>query len=472
MGLTGFGGSGTTFIEGPYSFDNELWFAQEGYSPHYAEHIVDPVDGKEKLIMADPHTRHAAILYNLQDQRIEWEAQVPGWDETEGVINNPHTARVIMEDVPNFGDVGDIYCCDRYQRIIVFDRATKAVKKTITVSAANGQWDPQWLHEACLSVDPDYPSLIITDYNGPSGYHYVKLRIADESVTWNKDDFGHASKVCPIKGAHASLHTPDYGGDYLICQNEFWGAVWEIRDSDGEWTWARPRDRRGPPLVSPHGAFRMGRTENIGWVTVVGTESGGGIMAIHMIGAPIWSIGDRAAKTQDHSASVYTANVTGLGEVTHVFATLDGRIGFVDWNGVNRSNVGILKRIPQKQHVAWQLGWVHPTTNDWDFIEYVPVADWDETWLMVRNRGSNALKLYIEGCVVQSAAMSGDDGRMETFMPEMDLDGAGNIEIQIDAGEVWSYKVSRPYYYILPMVKSAVADTPTTYDLYLDHKRD
>ncbi|MDD5092785.1 MAG: hypothetical protein PHV74_00165 [Dehalococcoidia bacterium] len=462
MGFIGGGSSGSSSGYGvaSYGFGHEIWFSREGYTPHYAEHIIDPLDGRAKLIMADPHTRKAAFVYDLGSKKITWEQAVNG-----SAINNPHTARMLMADVPNFGNRGDIYCCNRDQQVIVFDRNTGTIKKTITLSATGGQWDPNWLHEACLSVDP-VPHLILTDYNGPSGYHYAKYKISDGTLAWHKDDFGHASKVCPIKGAHASLHTPDYGGDYLICSNEFHGGVWEIKDSDGGWTWARPRDRQGPSLVSPHSAIRMGRVENVGWITVVGCESGGGIIAIHFMGAPIWGIGNRAAKTPDGASSVYTVDVHGLGEICMVFPTIDGRIGFIDWNGIARAQVGVLDEIPQKQHIPWQLDWNINTTNDWKFLEYVPVADWDETYIVVKNTGlTNTMEWKVLGGLLQAAAYNGGgDARPEDWVEE-------KAPADLAPGGTGTHKLTRPYQYILVMYKSKVEGAHTTVSTFFDHLR-
>lgn len=455
----------SVFPSGPYAFANELWFSRDGYTPHYAEHVIDPLDGREKLVMADPHTRCAAFIYDLASREIEWEVVVPG-----DKVNNPHTSRMLMRDVDGFGEAGDIYCVDRDQRVIVIDRQSGGVQRAWTLSAEDGQWDPGWLHDACLSVDT-VPHLILSDYNGPDGYKYAKYRISDGGLAWHRGDFSHPGKITPIEGAHSSLHTPDYGGDYLICQNEFHGAVWEVRDSDGSWTWARPRDCVGPGLVSPHSAFRMGRTENCGWVTVVGTESGGGIMALHFIGAPIWAIGGGGFRSGDHSAPIYTASVSGLGEVTHVFPTLGGSIGFIDWNGVDRANVGIITRLPAQQHAGWQVAGNKSTTDEWAFNEYIPVGDWDETWITVRNRGSQPLSLYVEGCLVPNAAFGGSEGRLETWAKVADLGGSGSTEVVVAAGDAFEFKLHRPFYYIIPFVKSASAGNATFYDLYVDQKR-
>ncbi|HDI01282.1 MAG TPA: hypothetical protein ENF78_02515, partial [Candidatus Bathyarchaeota archaeon] len=92
----------------------EVLFCQRGFTPHYAEHVVDPMDECPKLVMADPHTRRSAIIYNLSTGRVEWEAKVPG-----SSVPNPHTARMLLEDVERFGSAGDIYCCDRDNNIIV-----------------------------------------------------------------------------------------------------------------------------------------------------------------------------------------------------------------------------------------------------------------------------------------------------------------------------------------------------------------
>ncbi len=447
-----------TYPSGTYGFANEVWFSQAGYTPHYAEHVIDPLDGREKLVMADPHTRQAVFVYDLYSGDIEFEFEVPG-----DTIPNPHAARMLMKDVAGFGKKGDIYCVDRDQRVIVINRQAGEVVEAFTISEANGQWDPGWLHDACLSVDSE-PHLILSDYNGPVDHTLAKYRISDGSLAWNNSHHSHPGKIMPIEGAHAGLHTPDYGGDYLICVNEFHGSVWEIKDGDGSWTWARPRDGQGPPLVAPHSAFRMGRVENAGWVTVVGTEGGGGIMAVHFTGAPLWGIGNRAGRTADGGGAVYTGNVHGLAEVTHVFPTLDGRIGLIDWGAVNRANVVIMNEIPQKQHVSWRLDHNRPTADEFTFLEYVPVADWDETHIVVMNTGDNDLEWKIMGGLLPASSYAGNEARPDEWIEEVAV-------TTLAAGEAATHKLSRPYQYILIEYRAALAGSHTTVSTYFDHLR-
>ena len=68
-------------------------FNKYGYAPHYAEHVIDPLDGKPKLVMADPHIRHSVYIYNLVDKKIEWEFRVPG-----SRVPNPHVAHIITDE--------------------------------------------------------------------------------------------------------------------------------------------------------------------------------------------------------------------------------------------------------------------------------------------------------------------------------------------------------------------------------------
>jgi hypothetical protein len=55
-------------------FKFRVLFNKYGYTPHYAEHFVE--DDSEKLLMADPHMRRSAFIYNVDEDRIEWEYAV------------------------------------------------------------------------------------------------------------------------------------------------------------------------------------------------------------------------------------------------------------------------------------------------------------------------------------------------------------------------------------------------------------
>lgn len=451
MGLTGFGATTQVKNKGSYNFEHELWFSKEGYTPHFAEHIIDPTDNKEKLVMADPHTRYSAFIWNIADQRIEWEYQFSA--PTGEQVHNPHTARMILEDISGFGDAGDIYCCNPDQEIIVIDRDTKEIKKTITTF-----FSPSFLHEACLSVDND--ALIVTDYTLPK---IAKITFAGAEVWSLADCWGMPGKVHIIKNAHAEAHDPSFGGDYLICANAAMGQVNEIKD-DGTRIWACPnsQDGQGMNVPYPHTAMRIGRAEWAGNITVVCCEAGGGIVGLTFTRFPLFAIGGRLTKTYGGS-EMYNPSISGLCETTHVFPTLDGKIGFIDWGGENRSNVGVILSFPERQQVSHRLSRLHDTSNSWDFTEYLPVGDWDETYIVAKNTGGGGKELSwrILGCLYTYADYSGH--------PEMWVEEMASADIADGAED--SHTISRPYTVIRVDFKSKVADNHTKIDIYVTHKR-
>lgn len=56
-----------------------ILFYKEGYHIHGVDHVTDPKDNREKLVMFDPH-HYKALIFNPQTQMIEWEYDVPGTD--------------------------------------------------------------------------------------------------------------------------------------------------------------------------------------------------------------------------------------------------------------------------------------------------------------------------------------------------------------------------------------------------------
>jgi len=439
-----------------YGFDHEVWFSKPGWTPHYAEHVIDPLDGKEKLVMADPHTQFKAFIYDLRSQRIEWEYSFG--TPTDEQVHNPHTARMLLEDVANFGNAGDIYCCSPDQKIIVIDRATKTIKKEIAPCFA-----PKFLHEARLSVDKQH--LILTDYYwGQDNAHgIVKQRISDGAEIWAVTPFVCPGKVSVIENAHASAHDPSFGGEYLVCCNDVNGLVAEIKDSDGSMVWACPnsQDGVGCMIGAPHAAIRLGRVEWSGAITVVGSESGGGIVGIMFNRQPIFCIGNTAGKTRA-GAHFYVPTSVGLGETTHVFETLDGRIGFIDWGGSeNRSNVCVINQLPARQQTAYRQGRNETTGNDWDWKEYIYTKDWDETFLVIKNTGANALLWRVYGCLHNWGNLQ---EHPEFFRIE-------KAEEEVAGGSEGTHLVTKPYTFLVLQYKSAVADQPTTCDIYVAQRR-
>ena len=213
--------------------DYQVLFCQRGYTPHYAEHVVDPLDGREKLVMADPHTRRAALVYDMASGCLDW--------------------------------------------------------------------------------------------------------------------------ACPRP------------------------------DGTGAW------------LLAPHSAFRLGRIECRGNLTVVGSEAGGSIMALDYFGRPAWAVTGGVA-FRDSEGLHYTVGPEGLGEITHVFPTLDGRIGFCSWLGLNCSVVGALRRPPSKQEAHFTLAHELEISGGLRYLgPPIKAEGWEELLIIVECEGPGPVRWRVEG---------------------------------------------------------------------------
>jgi hypothetical protein len=146
-------------IVGYGGFKFRILFYKYGYTPHYAEHIVDPVDGREKLVLAVPHTtpaRGRILIFNPEEGRVEWEVSVPG-----SSVPNPHMAHVVSEINPLTGswvevansmglELGDIIAPSGDNSWVVIDRRTGAVKRMVKPG-----FNARWVHDIIPSVNGD-----------------------------------------------------------------------------------------------------------------------------------------------------------------------------------------------------------------------------------------------------------------------------------------------------------------------------
>ncbi|RLI39348.1 hypothetical protein DRO60_01445 [Candidatus Bathyarchaeota archaeon] len=399
---------------------HEVLFCLRGYTPHFVEHVIDPRDGRAKLVMADPHTRRSAMIYDLASGRVEWEAEVPG-----SSVPNPHTARMLLSDVENFGSAGDIYCCDRDNCIIVIDRETKGIKFKGKVP-----WRPGLIHEACLT--PDGSALIVTDY---LENRLAKLAIPSLEPEWIRRDLERPSKVSVIEGMVDPWHNPSFGGHYIVCSNAIPGSVNEVRDEDGTIAWSCPRaDRTGFWPLAPHSAFRLGRLECRGNLTVVGSEAGGGIYALDYFGRPVWAVSGSSVLRAEEGL-YYSASPHGIGEVTHVFPTLDGRVGFCSWLGFNCAFVMAIEQLPSEQEARFVLAYEKRIENSWTYLD-PPVRGegWDEVLIVLENLGPEEVAWRVEGMAMGLLDIRG--------VPR----GAVKLgEGRLRAGEADAFYSRRPY---------------------------
>jgi len=364
----------------------KVLFAKHGYFPHYAEHIIDPTDNREKLVMADPHIRRSALIYDIKKDKIEWEYTVPG----TALDANPHIARMLMEPFLGInGEAGDIICADRDNRYILVDRDTKKIKWNVTLAGAS------FAHDVMPSVESGY--LIGSDW----GANRVQKFSPDGTVSWSTT-ISRAAKLSKVEGATPSgVHTNSYGGNYLVASNRETAGVYEIRDTDGASVWEAAA-RTGVTNVMwtsrPHSAFRMGIAEFGGNLTVIGFEAGGGIVAVDKDQRPRWGVMKpfNAIPTEIYRPASYP-----LMETVHVFPVLRGRIGVCDVSGKWGVRVLEILEIPYKQTLFWFLAHDHdPGDAGMYYDPPIETAEWDNIIITFINIGANSLDYTVYGTVM------------------------------------------------------------------------
>jgi len=369
-------------------FKFRVLFAKWSWAPHYAEHVIDPLDGREKLVIADPHVRHAVAIYDPVRGVIEWELQVPG-----RLVPNPHIAHMVTDQNPVTGPFwsniaekigaqpGDIVCADRDNRLVVIDRDRRAVKKAISIP------DAKWLHDIIPSKSGD--GVIIDDYSAG----WVRKVGFDGSIKWSIP-LKMASKISTIY-AVASSHVESFGGDYLVVSNDNPHGIYEVTDN-GEKVWACPPD---PPCINatwlnhPHSGFRYGLAELGGNVTVVGLEGGGGIIAVDKDCRPRWGFMKvHSNLLGDRYVELYRPSHYGFFETTHVFPLLNGGIGAIDWRGKYSSQIVEVLEIPRKARFAWLLAWDYRVGGEWVYLDPpVEVDEWDSVYIDFTSVGGDPL---------------------------------------------------------------------------------
>jgi hypothetical protein len=360
-------------------FRFRVLFNKHGYTPHHAEHFVE--NGCEKLLMADPHSRRAVIVYNLDEKRIEWEWAVKG----DKISANPHIVRVLSDDLPELGaSRGNLMLADRNNEWVFVEAGTGEVQSKLTLP------DVKWAHDILLSKNKD--GFIVTDYFA----EFIRKIDFKGKVLWRHDDFGPMAKVSVIEGATASAgHSNSLGGDYLAVRNSAPYGVFEIKDEDGKIVESIPR---GPGTLNnfwcyaPHSAFRKAIAEQFGNLTVIGFEAGGGIVALDQWQRPRWGV---MKGLTDLGRPQYIPSRYGLAETTHVFPTLDGGVGAIDWSGTYSSRVIEILKWP-KSTLTFLLAWDYDP-GDGAFLDPpLDVMEYNEIVIGIKNEGDGTVtgKLY------------------------------------------------------------------------------
>ncbi len=340
--------------------------------------------------MADPHIRRSAYIYSLDSGRVIWEFKVPGSQLTA----NPHVARMVTEELRGIGaEPGDVICADLDNNFLLVDRETKEVKWRHRPA------DARWSHDCLPLEDGD---LVITDYSAG----FVR-RISPEGETrWNLHLGRGVAKLSRVEGKTPSgIHSNDFGGDLLVAVNRSREGVYELDSAKGEIVWSCPPGQVGDegrgernvfwPL-KPHSALRLGLAELGGNLTVIGMEAGGGVVAVDRDCRPRWGWMKPLTRLQDESGNrweIYRPTAIGLFETTHVFETIDGKLGLIDWGSRFSSRVVELESFPTS-NLYWLLAYRRRAgTSPEPLDPPVETAEWRSVKFTAFNHGPSTLFL-------------------------------------------------------------------------------
>jgi hypothetical protein len=351
-------------------FRFRVLFNRYGYSPHYAEHFLEK--GTEKLLMADPHIRRSIIIYDIGKDEIEWEYEAKG----DAISANPHVARILPVDVPEIGaSSGCIMFADRNNEWNFVDPGSGKIECKVAVP------EVKWAHDILLSKNRD--GFIVTDY---SAQFMSKIDFKGKMI-WRHANFGPMAKLSLIEGKTPSgVHANDLGGDYLAVRNSLPYGVFEVRDEDGSVMQSIPRGRgtlNNFWCYAPHSAFRKGIAEDRGNLTVVGFEAGGGIVALDQWQRPRWGV---MKGFTDVGGPGYIPSRYGLTETTHVFPTLSGGVGAIDWSGNYSSRVVEILKWPTS-NLSFLLAWEYDPGEGNYLDPPIDVMEYKEITFTLTNTG-------------------------------------------------------------------------------------
>ena len=355
-------------------FRFRVLFNRYGYTPHYAEHFVEK--GSEKLLMADPHTRRSVMIYNVAKDEIEWEYAVKG----DAISSNPHVVRILPVDVPEIGATrGSVMFADRNNEWSFVDLNSGNVECRVAVP------DAKWAQDILLSKNRD--GFIITDY---SAQFISKIDFKGKTI-WRHSNFGPMAKLSVIEGKTPSgVHSNTFGGDYLAVRNSVPYGVFEIKDEDGSVVQSIPRGRgtlNNFWCYAPHSAFRKGIAEERGNLTVVGFEAGGGIVALDKWQRPRWGV---MKGFTDVGGPGYVPSRYGLTETTHVFPTLAGGVGAIDWSGTYSSRVIEILKWP-RSNLSFLLAWEYDPGEGTYLDPPIDIMEYNEITITLTNTGNGSV---------------------------------------------------------------------------------
>jgi hypothetical protein len=424
-------------------FRFRVLFNRYGYTPHYAEHFLE--NGFEKLLMADPHMRRSIFIYNVAKDEIENEYVVEG----DAVSANPHIVRILAEDIPELGaSRGSIMFADRDNEWNIMDLNAGKIECKVALP------DVKWAHDLVLSKKGD--GFIVTDY---STQFVGKIDFKGKTL-WRHNDFGPMAKLSVIEGKTKSgVHSNSFGGDYLAVRNSIPYGVFEIKDEDGSIVQSIPRGRgtlNNFWCQAPHSAFRKGIAEGRGNLTVVGFEAGGGIVALDQWQRPRWGL---MKGFTDVGGPGYIPSRYGLAETTHVFPTLSGGVGAIDWSGTYSSRVIEILRWP-KSTLSFLLAWEYDPGEGEYLDPPVNLMEYDEVTLSLTNTGDSAVTATL----------------YETALPiifNSDNTGWSPIQGTIEAAPGQTVKIelsSRGRSFVRIFLRRTDAQKPTTVNVVVSYR--
>ncbi len=411
---------------GPSRVIGRVLFSARGYAPHYAEDVIDPVSGERVLLMADPHIRRSAYIYSLDSGKVIWEFRVQGSQLTA----NPHIARMVTEELRKIGaKPGDVVCADLDNNFVLVDRKTKRVKWSHRPA------DARWSHDCLPLEDGD---LVITDYS--TGF--VRRISPEGSMRWNLYLGRGVAKLSRVEGRTPSgIHRNDFGGDLLVAVNRSREGVYEIDSEKGSIAWSCPpgtvgSEGRGEKNVfwplKPHSAVRVGLAELGGNLTVIGMEAGGGVVAVDRDCRPRWGWMKPLTTFQDERGNkreIYRPTAIGLFETTHVFTTLEGKLGLIDWGSRFSSRVVELESVPTS-NLYWLLAYRRLADSKGEYLDPpVETAEWRSVRFTAFNHGPSTLILRF--LVTPSPYVDCADDSIWKEAAELRIGPKGSEEVEI-----------------------------------------
>ncbi len=399
-------------------------FSAQGYAPHYAEDVIDPVSGERVLVMADPHIRRSAYIYSLDSGKVIWEFRVPGSQLTA----NPHTARMVTDELRGIGaEPGDVICADLDNNFVLVDRRTRRVKWNLR------PYDARWSHDCLPLEDGD---LVITDYSAG----FVR-RISPEGASrWTIRLGPGVAKLSRVEGKTPSgFHRNDFGGYLLVAVNRSREGVYEIGKEGIVWSCPPGQvgnEGRGERNVfwplKPHSAVRIGLAEPGGNLTVIGMEAGGGVVAVDRDCRPRWGWMKPLTTIQDgwgYKLGIYRPTAIGLFETTHVFTTLDGKLGLIDWGSRFSSRVVELEGVPTS-NLYWLLAYRRVAGSEPEHLDPpVETAEWRSVRFTAFNHGPSTLVLTF--LVTPSPYVDCGDGSIWREEAELRIGPEGSEEVEL-----------------------------------------